>query len=435
MINTVEKGPIDAVWRLGGQDTTARGDQVVWGHFYASPSDVTWGSQDNPDLFVKIWFDVSGRVDVNFFHVSVPDIEVYSDLPSDATYDQRGTTIMADRYIRHEFSWVGGNGNEQPLSLSQIKYWAYQIQDISVDGAVDNLANSHYDMLVIEPTRTDWSSSDRDFDTKGMVERLKNTKASDGIHRKLIIAYIDIGEAEDWRWYWTWSKDWPQGQPLPADWPSYIVTHDPDGWEGNYPVAYWDGNWKDIVIYGQNQDSRPYGDYNSVIDEVIKDGFDGIYLDWVEGFENSDVMTEAQNQGKNPAVEMIHFIQEMRSYAEQRVSNFIIIQQNAAALIEGHTELLSKIDAISQEAIWYDGDAYDDWNATDGYDIPNDSSLVNYYTGYLDQYLAGGIPVFNVEYALNYADDAYNKSYTKGYIPYCTRRSLSALTTTPPQGY
>jgi hypothetical protein len=103
MINTVEKGPIDAVWRLGGQDTTSRGDQVVWGHFYASPSDVTWGSSNNPDLFVKIWFDVSGRVDVNFFHVSVPDIEVYSALPDDGTYDQKGTTIMDNRYIRHEF--------------------------------------------------------------------------------------------------------------------------------------------------------------------------------------------------------------------------------------------------------------------------------------------------------------------------------------------
>jgi Subtilase family/CARDB len=103
MINTVEKGSIDAIWRLGGQDTTARGDQVVWGHFYASPSDVTWGSSNNPDLFVKIWFDVSGRVDVNFFHVSVPDIEVYSDLPNDSTYDQKGTTIMDNRYIRHEF--------------------------------------------------------------------------------------------------------------------------------------------------------------------------------------------------------------------------------------------------------------------------------------------------------------------------------------------
>jgi hypothetical protein len=116
MINTVEKGSIEAVWRLGGQDTTARGDQVVWGHFYANPSDVTWGSQDNPELFVKIWFDVSGRIDVNFFHVSVPDIEVYSDYPDDGTYDQKGTTITPDRYIRHEYS----SGDTTPEKCANI---------------------------------------------------------------------------------------------------------------------------------------------------------------------------------------------------------------------------------------------------------------------------------------------------------------------------
>ena len=122
IINTVEKGPIDAVWRLGGQDTTARGDQVVWGLFYANPSDVTWGSEDNPDLFVKIWFDVSGRVDVNFFHVSVPDIEVYSDLPDEGAYDQQGTTIMADRYIRHEY-WISeSNGTGQLVQPGDFQY-------------------------------------------------------------------------------------------------------------------------------------------------------------------------------------------------------------------------------------------------------------------------------------------------------------------------
>ena len=324
---------------------------------------------------------------------------------------------------------------ENPLPLSQIKYWAYQIQDISGPGAVDELAHSHYDMLVLEPTRTDWSSDDKYFDTKGMVERLQNTKASDYVHRKLIIAYIDIGEAENWRWYWTWSKEWPEGEPRPQDWPDYILAHDPEGWEGNFLVAYWDERWKDIVIYGRNQDSEPYGDYNSVIDETIKDGFDGIYLDWVEGFENDAVIEEAQRQGKDPAVEMIHFIQEMRNYATQRVPHFLIIQQNAVALANGHPELGSKIDAISQEAIWYDGTAYDDWNATDGYDIPNHPSLTNYYINYLDQYKAAGIPVFNCEYAVNFAAEAYNKSHDKGYIPYCTRRALSRLTTTPPPGY
>ncbi len=103
MINTVEKGSVEAVWQLGGQGSTPRGDEVVWGHIYANPSDVTWGDMNNPDLFVKIWFDAGGRVDVNFFHVSVPDIEVYSALPDDGSYDQMGTSIMDNRYVRHEY--------------------------------------------------------------------------------------------------------------------------------------------------------------------------------------------------------------------------------------------------------------------------------------------------------------------------------------------
>jgi len=324
-----------------------------------------------------------------------------------------------------------------PMPLDQITYWAYQIQSISEPGAVDALVASHYDLLVLEPTRTDWSSADRDFDTRGMVARLKNSKASDGVHRKLVIAYIDIGEAEDWRWYWTWSKesDPEPTDPLPSGWPSYILIRDPDGWGGNYPVAYWDPLWKDIVIYGENQNSQPYGDYGSIIDEVIKDGFDGIYLDWVEGFENADIADVGQAAGKDPAVEMIAFIQEMKDYASARSPNFIIIQQNAAALIDEHPELVSVIDAISQEAIWHDGDATDDWDDSNGYDSANDSSLVDYYIGYLDRYLAAGVPVFACEYALDLAATAYANALGKDYVPYVTRRSLSQLTTTPPPGY
>jgi hypothetical protein len=111
VINTVEKGPVDAVWQKGGEDTTSRGDRVIWGHFYASPNDVTWGSQNNPDLFVKIWFDVSGRVDVNYFHVSVPDIEVCSDYPCDGIPDEQGTTTMSRRYIRQYYE--GGQSNSE----------------------------------------------------------------------------------------------------------------------------------------------------------------------------------------------------------------------------------------------------------------------------------------------------------------------------------
>ncbi len=319
--------------------------------------------------------------------------------------------------------------------LNQVKYWAYQIQDVSNKGAVDALATSHYDMLVLEPTRTDWSSGDETFDTKGMVQRLKNTQTSDGERRKLVIAYINIGQAEDWRWYWTWSKNWEEGEPRPADWPNYILTHDPDGWEGDYPVAYWDSRWKDIVIYGKNQDSKPYGDYNSMIDEVIKDGFDGIYLDWVEAFENEEVIRAAEKKNKDPVQEMVTFIQEMREYAEKRVPNFIIIQQNASALCEDHHEIFTIVDAIAQEEVWYAGDATDNWNDPDGYDQPVPNSWTKDYIYYLEKFLTAGLPVFNCEYAVDFAADGYSRSYKKHYIPYCTRRSLSRLTTTPPPGY
>jgi cysteinyl-tRNA synthetase len=322
-----------------------------------------------------------------------------------------------------------------PVPLDEVTTWAYQIQDISLEGALDALEASSYDMLVLEPTRTDWSSDDKSFDAPGMVTQLKNSPAGDGARRKLLIAYIDIGEAEDWRWYWTWSKDWDCVGDPPSEWPDYILTCDPDGWSGNYPVAYWDPDWKDIIIYGENTGSLPGRDYNSLIDEVIKDGFDGIYLDWVEGYENEAVVAAAQAVGKDPAIEMITFMKEMRLYAASRNPDFIIIQQNAAALIDGHPELLNVIDAISQEAVWYDGDATDDWDDPSGHDWPNDASLTSHYVGYLDEYLSAGVPVFNCEYALALADTAYANSYREGYVPYTSRRSLSRLTTTPPPGY
>ncbi len=105
IINSEESGRIEAVFHKGGEDVTARGDSVIWGYFYADPDDVGWGSRDNPEVYVKIWFDISGRIDVNFFHVSVPDITVFSASPAVGTtiYDKHDTLTMDNRYVRHEY--------------------------------------------------------------------------------------------------------------------------------------------------------------------------------------------------------------------------------------------------------------------------------------------------------------------------------------------
>lgn len=321
----------------------------------------------------------------------------------------------------------------QPLPLSQIKYWAYQIQKIDEVGAVEKLASSDYDLLVLEPTRTDKDADIASFDTRSMVEKLKNTRAHDGVHRKLVLAYVDIGEAESWRWYWTWSEEWQKGQPRPADWPDYILTHDPDGWADNYPVAFWDPHWKDIVIYGKSSQSRG-PDYKSMLDEIIKDDFDGIYLDWVEAFENEEVAQEAKRQGKDPPEEMITFIREMKTYAKARNSHFLIVQQNAPALaLDGRDKnLFQVIDAIAQEDIWYDGIADTPWHNPKGYDLLVEEEITQTLLEELTVFQKAEIPIFNVEYALHFADDAYQKSIERGFIPYVTRKSLEQLTSTSP---
>jgi len=133
IIRTAEKGNIESLWKLGGESTTSRGDIVIWGYFYANPQDVSWGSLNNPESFVKIFVDAATNVTyVNFFHVSVPDIEVYSDFPIGGDYNLKGTTTVSDRYIRHEY---------QPI------YFPYTKNDWSVYKNKDSATDAIFCLL------------------------------------------------------------------------------------------------------------------------------------------------------------------------------------------------------------------------------------------------------------------------------------------------
>ena len=99
-IQTEEKGAINGIFKQGGTGKTAAGDEVAWGFIYANPSDVGWGSTDNPEVYVKMWKDHNGRIDINFFHVSVPDINVYSGRDH---YERQGVITQSQRYTRHVY--------------------------------------------------------------------------------------------------------------------------------------------------------------------------------------------------------------------------------------------------------------------------------------------------------------------------------------------
>jgi cysteinyl-tRNA synthetase len=309
--------------------------------------------------------------------------------------------------------------------LRQVKLWAYQLQYLDDDGAVDALVESHYDMFVLEPTRSDRDTAD--FDTKGMVQRLHNSSGKN-LERRLVIAYIDIGEAEDWRWYW--KKDWVAPKGKKRGDPDFLIAEDPDGWSGNYPVAYWDKRWRNIMIY----------DKNSALNQVIDDGFDGIYMDWVEACYDETVEEAAEDDGVDPAKEMVRFIKRIRKHARKRDPDFLLIQQNACELWEDRRRIFRLVDGFAQEHVYFRGEADTDWEDEESGDIRVPKRGEGYSTEFYEWHLKRWLrkmPVFNCEYARKprNVQSAYSRALKKGYVPYVSLTPLSRLTETPPPGY
>ena len=99
--------------------------------------------------------------------------------------------------------------------------------------------------------------------TEEMINQLKRNK--DGSQRK-VVAYMSIGEAEDYRPYW--ENNWYEKAP------SWLMDLNPM-WEGNYKVAYWDLAWHDIIV----------NDEDSYLNKILDRGYDGVYLDIIDAYE------------------------------------------------------------------------------------------------------------------------------------------------------
>jgi len=199
------------------------------------------------------------------------------------------------------------------LPLHKVKFWAYQIQGLYANP--QPLVDSHYDLLVIDQTR---SVTDlQNYNDALLVSKLKSSSNHVG-GSKLVVAYIDVGQAEDYRWYW----------PLTDS--SLITGNDPDGWEGNFPVKFWKAAWWEIV--------------QQYVDRILSDGYDGIYLDWLEAYDFEPVQKAAAAEGKNAELEMVAFVKKISGYVKGKKAGFLVIGQNGASL-DAHADYLAAIDA------------------------------------------------------------------------------------------
>ena len=148
-------------------------------------------------------------------------------------------------------------------SLSQAENFLYLINTGAPDTKSDFLTalqGTSYDVLLIDPF-FDGTEPLTAFD----VTSLK-TKAGAGGGSRLVIAYMSIGEAEDYRYYW--KGEWA------TDPPEWLEEENPN-WPGNYKVRYWDESWQAIILGGNG----------SYLKRILDAGFDGVYLDIIDAFE------------------------------------------------------------------------------------------------------------------------------------------------------
>lgn len=308
---------------------------------------------------------------------------------------------------------------EQSARLSQVETWMYQLQRLEEPQAVAELAATGYDMLVIETGDT---LADSGY---GLIDLEPHLRQKPDGGKRLLVAYIDIGQAEDYRSYW--ADDWQAPTATQRGYPDFILTLDPDGWPGNYPVAYWDSRWQALW-------TGPDG----IVADLAHKGIDGVYLDWVGAYEDEGVLAAAEAANIDPAAAMLDFIGKIRTAGQIINPDFFVIAQNAPYLIdEAPQDYVSVVDALAVEDTWFRGTADEDWNSPDAGDIRNTYSGAYSTQGLLQQYAkvrAKGLPVFSVDYCVRKAnaDLIYATASAYQLIPLVTRVPLSHLTETPP---
>ncbi len=201
--------------------------------------------------------------------------------------------------------------------------------------AAEKLNQSHRDWIVVDANFSEdvaWEASDL------KLMRTNNPQ-------RKILAYISIGEAENYRPYWR--KVWLKNGKATAQTPSWLLHENPE-WKGNFVVKYWHPEWQKVIL--------------DAVQEAMATGFDGVYLDIVDGFETFE------NDGKdfeenriNPETkqsyrrDMIEWVKKVSAQARATKPDALVIPQNGSALLESD-DFLSHISGIGIEDLYTVGD-------------------------------------------------------------------------------
>ncbi len=257
--------------------------------------------------------------------------------------------------------------------LNSARVWGYQLQ-----GARADYIDPSIDLLVIDHAR---DTSGTNLLSAAGVDAFR---ARAGRSPRIVLAYMSIGEAETYRYYW--SKSWSAKTSTAARPPSWLARENTD-WKGNYLVRFWDPGWQKLILDPQPSfidalrrrwfsAARPY------LDTILDAGFDGVYLDRV------DVFGEWEKTRPGAEAEMAAFVERLAAYARTRKPGFLVMAQNGEELA-AHAPFRQAIDGMAKEDLLFGVAAAERANDRD----ETDRSIE-----FLQMLKADGKPVFVVEY-------------------------------------
>lgn len=281
-------------------------------------------------------------------------------------------------------------------AIGVVTSWGYQLAGLEIKAA----ANAPFDLIVIDATT---GLGDGNAMSAADIARLKRKP---GGGNRLVVSYLSIGEAEDYR------PDYFSAEYLEEDAPDWLMHENPQ-WKGNRIISFCDEGWQRTILGDDNGRNV----YNSIepspLHRLIELGLDGVYLDRV------DVYSEVGKTCPDAARRMVDFVKRLGEHARRRNPDFLVILQNAEELLR-HRQMVETIDAIAKEDLFYGVDHSEKENARD---------LVRDTLADLRLARRAGRPVFFVDYLRSREKiaDAKRRGAAEGFIAYFGPRDLARL--------
>lgn len=280
--------------------------------------------------------------------------------------------------------------------LGAAKSWGYQLQNPDVK----TLSAAPYDVLVI-----DYSRDGTEDGVLKPADLAKLKTKPDGTKR-IVLCYMSIGEAEDYRYYW--KKRWGWFSWLPRwsifSWfvPAWLGPGNKE-WHGNYGVRYWDPGWQNVIL----------GSGDGYLERIARAGFDGVYLDKID--EHQDMKTH----NIKAAQDMMTFVKRIADRGRALKPEFLIVPQNGEELLS-NPAYRAAIDGIGKEDLLF---------GEDGDGKPNKADQIADNLAKLKLLTNDRKPVLAVEYL----DDPKVITSTRktleeyGFVPHFANRALDRM--------